>query len=517
LTPPLRLYQTSTNSYEKTIPTGRRPDGSAKKKKKFFLSEHTSREEGAFAKGKQPCAPSRLLRYWHFRHMTEKGGKLALKQRYERSASIAPFYTGGPLCISRDGSRLACKCGGEVKLLDAATGAIVATIAADAEDITALALSPSGQELITAGRDMMVKTWDLLTQKKVRSWKSGNGNSFVQHLAYDDTGTLVAGGCSDAIVRVWDAERGFATHSLSGHNQLITSLAFGPTPRFDPNKIMLFSGAEDGEVRVWALASKTCRAVLKGHDSAVTTMALHMATKTLVTGGRDRVLSVWDLDTYARVHSVPIYDAIEGLAIVQAVATGTEEEDVIMAKKRKRGIGAQGEGARQTGVSELNRADLEVVTAGANGQLKRWRVGSGKCVASEPERAGTVGYMALLHGFLEDEACVQVRLVAVTIEQTLLFFRPDTLEIERMMVGYNDEVLDVSFASTEPPVLAVSTNSDHLRLFDTTTQSCRLLYGHTVCVCVCVRACVFVCACVGTINTAYPDASMPWKQEVIDM
>mgnify|MGYP003319551609 CR=1 FL=1 len=64
----------------------------------------------------------------------------------------------------------------------------------------------------------------------------------------------MAGGCSDAVVRVWDAGRGFATHSLSGHGALITSLAFGPTPRSDPNKLTLFSGAEDGEVRVWALA-----------------------------------------------------------------------------------------------------------------------------------------------------------------------------------------------------------------------------------------------------------------------
>ena len=100
-------------------------------------------------------------------------GKLALKRRYERATSIAPFYTGGALAVSRDGTHLACKCGGDVKLLDAATGATIANVAADAEDITALALSPNGQELVTAGRDMMVKTWDVLTHKKVRSWKAG--------------------------------------------------------------------------------------------------------------------------------------------------------------------------------------------------------------------------------------------------------------------------------------------------------------------------------------------------------
>jgi len=408
------------------------------------------------------------------REMAAKAGKLALKQRYERATSIVPFYTGGPLAASRGGTHIACKCGGDVKLVDAASGAITATIAADAEDITALALAPSGQSLVTAGRDMMIKTWDVQTQQKVRSWKSGHGNSFVQQLAYDETGTLVAGGCSDAVVRVWDVGRGFATHSLSGHSALITSLAFGPTPRSDPNKLTLFSGAEDGEVRVWALASKSCTAVLRGHDSAVMAMTLHMGTNTLVTGGRDRVVTVWDLKTMKSAHSLPVYDTIEGLAVIEPGAAAGD--DASLSKKKRKSKGAPQ--STNSGEGTLQRGDLEVVTAGANGQLKRWRIGSGKCVASEPERAGRVAYRALLLLQAQGDAH-EALLVAVTIENTLLFLRPESLEITKQMVGYNDEVVDVAFASTEPAVVAVCTNSDHLRLFDTTTQSCRLLYGHT--------------------------------------
>lgn len=409
--------------------------------------------------------------------MSAKGGKLALKRRYERAASVAPFYTGGPIMVSRDGSRIACKCGGDVKLLDVASGSIVTSIPADAEDITALALSPSGQELVTSGRDMMVKTWDIAAQKKMRAWKSGHGNSFVQYLTYDDTGTLVAGGCSDAVVRVWDAARGFATHSLNGHGALITCLAFGPTPRADPNNLQLFSGAEDGEVRVWALASKSCKAVLKGHDSAVTAFALHLETRTLVTGGRDRVVGVWDLDTMSSAHSIPIFDAIEGLAIVEPAAQSASHGSAAVSKKKK-GRDAQKGGAKQLDGAEL-RASLEVVTAGANGQLKRWCVGTGNCTKSETKRAGAVGYVSLLYAEAQ-AGMAHALLVAVTMEQTLLFFRPDTLEIHKQMVGYNDEVVDVVFASAEPQVLAVCTNSDHLRLFDSGSQSCRLLHGHTV-------------------------------------
>lgn len=313
-------------------------------------------------------------------------GRLALKKRYDKIASIEPFYTGGGLSLSLDGSIMACTCGGEVKLLKTETGAVMHTLEADSDSVTALALSPNGQELITAGRDFMVKTWDVATGKKIRGWKASQGNCYVQRLAYDETSTLVAGGCSDGVVRVWDSGRGYATHSLRGHSAIITSVLFGAAPKTDPNKLLLFTGAEDGEVRVWALATKSCKAVLKSHDSAVTSIDVHAATKSLVTGGRDRVVCVWDLKTMKIASSVPIYDTIEGMVVVSAAAPKNASSASPKKKGKKGGKAggvADGSNVGEDGAAAaFTSADIEFVTAGGKGQLKRWRVGGGQCLVT---------------------------------------------------------------------------------------------------------------------------------------
>ena len=180
---------------------------------------------------------------------TPAAGKLGLKRFYERTESIEPFYTGGPIALARSGAIVACGCGGNVKIVDVQTGAVLQNIKADGEQVTAIALSPNEQELVTSGRDFLVKTWDVASGAHARMWKSGQGTSYVQRLCYDETGTLVAGGCSDFVVRVWDAGRGYATHNLKGHGSIVTSVCFGATPQTDPNKLLLFSGTDEGEVR----------------------------------------------------------------------------------------------------------------------------------------------------------------------------------------------------------------------------------------------------------------------------
>jgi U3 small nucleolar RNA-associated protein 13 len=302
--------------------------------------------------------------------------KLALKRKYEKTASIEPFFTGGSITVFHDGSAMACACGGDVKVVNLSTGGVSLTVHADADQITALAVSPKGEELITAGRDFLVKTWQLTDGQKSRFWRVGQGTSYVQRMSYDQTGTLAAGGCSDHIVRVWDASRGYTTHNLHGHKAIITSICFGPIPIGEPNNIILYSGAEDGEIRAWALATKTCKSVLKTHNSAVTSLALHFPSNTLLSGGRDRIVSSWDLNTMKLVSSVPVFDVIEGLVIVSPNPTSVESKAEDAGRQRRK---------RKAGGEEAPAAteykDIEFVTAGEKGLLQRWKMQGGRCLA----------------------------------------------------------------------------------------------------------------------------------------
>jgi hypothetical protein len=62
-----------------------------------------------------------------------------LRTSFADDGKLVPFYTGGPARLSPDGRVLAAACGDDAQLVDAAGGAVLATIPGDSEAITALA------------------------------------------------------------------------------------------------------------------------------------------------------------------------------------------------------------------------------------------------------------------------------------------------------------------------------------------------------------------------------------------
>lgn len=85
-------------------------------------------------------------------------------------------------------------------------------------------------------------------------------------MCYDSTGTLVATGCADRIVRVWDIERGYCTHNFRQHNDIVQMVKFHP----DPNRLQLFSSGDDNTLRVYDLNDQKCVSVFREHMSLPT-------------------------------------------------------------------------------------------------------------------------------------------------------------------------------------------------------------------------------------------------------
>ena len=52
--------------------------------------------------------------------------------------------------------------------------------------------------------------------------------------------------------------------------------------------------------------------VLQGHYSAVTSLCLAPDGWSLISGGRDKVVHVWDLRKNIKLVTVPVYEALEG-------------------------------------------------------------------------------------------------------------------------------------------------------------------------------------------------------------
>lgn len=95
--------------------------------------------------------------------------------------------------------------------------------------MTTLAMTPDGKRILTASRSLQVRVWDAATGESLRSFRAHDAP--VISMAVDSTGFLLATGSSDGTTRVWDIEKGFATHNFGGQRSLVTSLIFHPHPQ----------------------------------------------------------------------------------------------------------------------------------------------------------------------------------------------------------------------------------------------------------------------------------------------
>ncbi|KAM7273147.1 hypothetical protein ACFE04_027811 [Oxalis oulophora] len=376
------------------------------------------------------------------------------------------LYSGGPFAVSSDGSWLACCCKESIKIVDAATGCVKSTIEADSDAITALTLSPNDKLLFSAGHSRIIKVWDLETLQCVRSWKGHDGP--VMSMACHGSGGLLATGGADNKVLVWDVDGGFCTHFFRGHEGVVNCVMFHP----DTDKTLLFSGSNDETVRVWDLQVKKCKAALKKHFSAITSMAISEDGLTLLSAGRDKVVNLWSLDDYNCKKTVATFEVLEALCVVHSGTRFAALVSSCLSGKKRSG------------------SSINFVTVGERGIIRIWDSDSAVCLHEEKSCDITVSSNVddSARGFTAAVMLPLDRgLLCVTSDEQFLFYSPDkhsedewNLTLEKRLVGYNDEILDMKFLGQDEQHLAVATNLEQVRVYDTASMSCSyVLSGHT--------------------------------------
>lgn len=108
------------------------------------------------------------------------------------------------LTFAPDGSRLAAANGRSGYLLDPGTGAITARIGEHAKQLNAVAFTPDGRRVMTAGNDGIVRAWDVPTGGLVTEWDFAVGPITAVAVACDGV-TAAAGGSNGRLV-VWNLD-----------------------------------------------------------------------------------------------------------------------------------------------------------------------------------------------------------------------------------------------------------------------------------------------------------------------
>jgi WD40 repeat protein len=113
-------------------------------------------------------------------------------------------------------------------------------------------------------------------------------------VAYSPDGRILAGGCQDRTVRLWDAETGVEVHCLSGHTQPVACVAFSADGSRLASGSMDLLGGTPGEVKVWDARTGVEVLSLMGHTGPVLSVAFSLDRSRLASASQDGTVKVWD-------------------------------------------------------------------------------------------------------------------------------------------------------------------------------------------------------------------------------
>ena len=190
----------------------------------------------------------------------------------------------------------------------------------------ALAFSPDGQTLATAGDDLGIRLWDVATGasshrlfpvipagvltgfhprredavfrrggRTIRRWDPKSttcravwkADEQVYSLAISPDGQTLAAAQHGGTVAFWDVDHEKARSVLHGHTADVLSVAFSA------DGLTLASTGRDKTVRIWEPATGQPLLTLQGHEAAVHAAAFSPDGTLLATGSHDGKIKLW--------------------------------------------------------------------------------------------------------------------------------------------------------------------------------------------------------------------------------
>jgi len=156
---------------------------------------------------------------------------------------------------------------------------VLIRVLAHGAGVWAVAWSPDGAFLASAGSEGTVVVWDPATGRQLGVLDAREGQ--VNAVAWSTDGATLASGHDDGTVRLWNPVTFGERAALESHTEGVLALAWSPDGR------SLASASADQTVRLWDPATEKVRAALAGHTGRVYALAWAPDALFLASGSED--------------------------------------------------------------------------------------------------------------------------------------------------------------------------------------------------------------------------------------
>jgi WD40 repeat protein len=176
---------------------------------------------------------------------------------------------------------------------------------AAANDVT---IAADNATFYSASADKTVKVWKLASDNPVKNLPHPQN---VDSIAFNKDGTILATGCHDGNVRLFDVAKGTQLKQIAAHTKPAPVAVYGVA--FSPDGKTVASAGYDQALRLWDVTTGNMvreflpykeKTFEKGHRDAVYCLAFSPDGKLLASGGVDKTIKLWDVATGAVVREL---------------------------------------------------------------------------------------------------------------------------------------------------------------------------------------------------------------------